>query len=246
MGKVTALFFLPGMMCDERLFSSQVSALSADFDCTVVGFDQEDSIEAYAQHVLNQLSTKRLELNTELERVVLIGLSMGGIVAMECMRQAPNQFDAVVLMDTNPLAEDPSRRRLRPPQIQRALEGELETILIDEMKPLYLAPGNQSNEQILSIVLSMAKTLGAEVFARQSKALMNRGDNTRALSNWEKPTLILCGVHDKLCPPARHRMMQRLMPHAQLVEIEEAGHLPTLEVPQLVNERLFSFIDSLN
>lgn len=179
------------------------------------------------------------------EKSVLLGLSMGGIVAMECLRQEPQLFDALILMDTNPLAEDPSRQRLRPPQIKRALDGELETILIEEMKPLYLAPANRSNEALLALVLNMAKQLGPAVFAQQSKALMNRMDSVEVLSSWNKPALIMHGKHDRLCPPERHTLMHKIMPQSELHEIPDAGHLPTLEAPVNVNDKLLSFIAAL-
>ncbi|MFT5895458.1 MAG: pimeloyl-ACP methyl ester carboxylesterase [bacterium] len=244
MGKVAKLFLLPGMMCDERLFSSQTHALSDLGECVVADFEQGDSVTDYAEQVLALvLSYKRREAKTSLN--VLAGLSMGGIVLMECMRLAPDLIDAVILMDTNPFAEDPSRRLLRQPQIQRVLDGELETILIEEMKPLYLAPVNRSNEALLSIVLDMARKLGPDVFAQQSHALMNRRDNSETLSSWRKPALILYGAHDHLCPKERHVQMHQLMPQSSLVEIVDAGHLPTMEMPAAVNESLRSFVNSL-
>lgn len=231
-------------MCDDRLFSSQVQALAGEYRCTVVPFHDGDSIEAYARAVLHTIRLDRSSAKIS-GKTVVAGLSMGGIVAMQCMRQAPLLIDAVVLMDTNPLAELPTRRALRLPQIKRVLDGELESVLIEEMKPLYLAPANQSDNDILTLVLNMAQELGADVFARQSKAIMNRRDQTSALSQWSKPALILYGAHDHLCPPERHVMMHELMPQASLVMVPDAGHLPTLESPQRVNDALRAFIERL-
>ncbi len=245
MGQVVTLYFLPGMMCDERLFSSQITALSRHYTCRVVEFNTGDSIEQYARLVIDSRLQHAGESVAD-SKSVLVGLSMGGIVAMECLRQAPHLFDALILMDTNPLAEDPSRKRLRPPQIKRALDGELETILIEEMKPLYLAPANRSNETLLALVLNMAKQLGPEVFAKQSKALMNRVDSSDALSAWDKPALVLHGEYDHLCPPERHTLMHALMPQSELHEIPDAGHLPTLEAPTVVNDKLFAFVEALH
>jgi pimeloyl-ACP methyl ester carboxylesterase len=245
MGKVAKLFLLPGMMCDERLFSSQVQALSELCDCIVVDFDQGDSIADYAEQVL-KLVRSHDNKSTQPRLTILAGLSMGGIVLMDCIRLAPELVDAIVLMDTNPFAEDPDRRLLRQPQIQRVLDGELETILIEEMKPLYLAPVNRSNDALLSLVLDMARQLGSEVFAKQSQALMNRRDNSEALVAWNKPALVLYGAHDHLCPKERHVRMHELMPHSSLIEIADAGHLPTLEMPSVVNEALRMFLKSLH
>jgi pimeloyl-ACP methyl ester carboxylesterase len=245
MGKVAKLFLLPGMMCDERLFSSQIQALSELCDCVVADFDHCNSITDYAEQVLELVRSHEFEA-THPTLNILAGLSMGGIVLMECIRLAPELIDAIVLMDTNPFAEDPDRRLLRQPQIQRVLDGELETILIEEMKPLYLAPVNRSNDALLCLVLDMARKLGPVVFAEQSQALMNRRDNSETLSAWEKPALIIYGAHDQLCPKERHVRMHELMPQSSLVEIADAGHLPTLEMPNVVNESLRCFLKSLH
>jgi pimeloyl-ACP methyl ester carboxylesterase len=213
-------------------------------ECVVADFKQGDSVADYAEHVLELVrSYEGKGAKTSLN--ILVGLSMGGIVLMECMRLAPDVIDAVVLMDTNPCAQDPSRRLLRQPQIQRALDGELETILIEEMKPLYLAPANRSNDALLSMVLDMACELGSEVFAKQSQALMNRRDNSEALSSWKKPARILYGAQDHLCPKERHVQMHELMPQSLLIELADAGHLPTMETPIAVNDSLRSFVTSL-
>jgi len=146
-----------------------------------------------------------------------------------------------VLIDTNHLAESPERREARVPQIARALAGELDTVLIDEMKPLYLAPANREDEALLALVLDMALTLGPDVFAAQSNALAARRDYTAVLDAWREPTLLLCGEHDALCPPFRHRDMQVLMPQAELVVLPDAGHLPTLETPETLGPVLERF-----
>lgn len=232
--------FLPGMMCDERLFAAQLGAFGDVASCRCAPLDGSDRIETLAVSALAGAAG-----NGDAP-LVLVGLSMGGIVAMECLRAAPERVAAVVLMDTNPLAEGPERRRLRPPQIERALGGELDRILVEEMKPLYLAPENRDDESILSLVLTMARELGPVVFARQSRALMARRDYTATLRAWRGPTLILHGEHDALCPPERHELMHELVEDSELVSIAGAGHLPTLEAPAAVNAELRRFLGALD
>ena len=82
--------------------------------------------------------------------------------------------------------------------------------------------------------MDMALSLGTDVFINQSHALRARQDYSDVLRRVACPTLILCGRHDVLCPPERHHAMQDMIPHARLVIIDEAGHLPTLEVPEKV------------
>ena len=158
--------FLPGMMCDERLFALQLQrAPGAPEDALerlCVAFGARDSIEGMASDALALVGDAP---------AVLVGLSMGGIVAMECLRRRPDLVRALVLMDTNHLAESPERREARVPQIARALAGELDAVLVEEMKPLYLAPANRDDEALLSLVLDMARALGPDVFAAQSRAI---------------------------------------------------------------------------
>jgi pimeloyl-ACP methyl ester carboxylesterase len=163
-------------------------------------------------------------------RFALAGLSMGGIVAMEVLAQAPDRVDRLALLDTNPRAEAPEVQARRGPQIERALSGGLRAVIRDEMKPNYLADG-PDRQAILDLCMDMALSLGSRVFARQSRALRDRPDQTATLAAFRGPALVLMGAEDRLCPRDRHDQMHALMPQSRLVIIDGAGHLPTLERP---------------
>ena len=163
-------------------------------------------------------------------RFALAGLSMGGIVAMEILRQAPDMVARLALLDTNPKAELPEVAAAREPQIALVKAGRLEDVMRDEMKPRYLAPGPRRLE-VLNTVMDMAKALGPDVFVSQSRALMRRPDSEETLRALDCPTLVLCGSHDTVCPVSRHEFMAEIIPNATLEIIEDAGHLPTLEMP---------------
>lgn len=227
-------------MCDERVFEKQIQHLVTHEVVTisVASFATGKSMQDYAHTVHRSLR------NRAGTRVYLVGLSMGGIIAMQCMKDFPSEIAGVVLMDTNPLAESAERKALRSPQIARALAGELDSILIEEMKPQYLAPANQQNDEILSLVLAMARDLGPAVFSNQSEALMRRADYTGVLRSWNKPALILCGRHDCLCPVERHEMMHSMIQGSVLKVMDDAGHLPTLETAQRVNTCIEDFVIS--
>ncbi len=214
------LVLLPGMMCDARLFGPQIAELSADTAVMVAPITQGERIEEIASGLLDQLP----------KRFALAGLSMGGIVAMELLRRAPDRITRIALMDTNPLAETPVNAANREPQIVKARSGRMLEVMRDEMKPNYLAPGPYRGE-VLELVMDMAETLGPEVFIRQSRALQRRKDQQGTLRRCKVPTLVLCGAHDALCPVKRHTFMAELIPFAKLVVLEDAGHLPTLEQP---------------
>lgn len=163
-------------------------------------------------------------------RFALAGLSMGGILAMEMLAQAPERVERLALLDTNPRAELPEVQARREPQIARALAGGLDRVMRDEMKPNYLAAG-PGKQAVLDLCMTMALDLGPQVFALQSRALRDRADRQATLAAFEGPALVLMGAEDRLCPRERHDLMHALMPQSRLVIVDGAGHLPPLEQP---------------
>lgn len=225
------IVFLPGMMCDARLFGPQLAAMSSSHAVMVAPITQGERIEEIASGLLDLLPKK----------FALVGLSMGGIVAMEILRRAPDRITRLCLMDTNPLAETPQIAAMREPQIVGAKTGRLMEIMRDEMKPNYLAPG-PARDDVMALVMEMAHTLGPDVFVRQSRALQRRRDQQGTLRKIKVPTLIMCGEHDALCPVRRHTFMAELIPNARLHVIDRAGHLPTLETPNEVIDQLYEWM----
>lgn len=221
------LVLIPGLMCDARLFGPQIEVFSRDTAVMVAPVTQGERIEEIASDVLSAAPAK----------FALAGLSMGGIVAMEVLRRAPERVTRVALMDTNCLAETPQIAAAREPQIIKARSGRLEDVMRDEMKPAYLAPGPRRIE-VLNLVMDMAMGLGPEVFVRQSRALQRRRDHQSTLRKIRQPALVLCGEHDALCPVKRHQFMAELIPFAELSIIPDAGHLPTLEQPEATSQAL--------
>lgn len=227
---MTPLVLIPGMMCDARMWGG----LPAQLHPRAVGHilpTDADTIQALAAKVLQQAPT----------RFALAGLSMGGIVAMEVLRQAPERVERLALLDTNPRAETAEAQARRAPQIARALSGDLAGVLRDEMKPNYLFPGAE-RDNILDLCMDMALALGPEVFARQSVALRDRPDQQATLAAFKGPALVLMGEGDKLCPRDRHDLMHALMPQSQLAIIKGAAHLPTLEQPAQTTAELLRWL----
>jgi pimeloyl-ACP methyl ester carboxylesterase len=229
---MTPLVLIPGMMCDARLWSPQIDALSGRRALHLAPIADHDSMETLAAHIL---------ANAPL-RFALAGLSMGGIVAMEMLRQAPARIARLALLDTNPRAEIEEIRAGREPQIAKALDGRLDSVMRDEMKPNYLADG-PDRTAILDLCMEMALALGPEVFARQSRALAARSDQQATLAAYRGPTLILMGEEDRLCPRDRHELMHDLIPGSRLAIIPGAGHLPTLEQPEKTNAELIRWLE---
>jgi len=216
---MTPLVLIPGMMCDDRMWSDITSVVS-DRMVIHAPITKADTVKELAALILGDAPPL----------FALAGLSMGGIVAMELVRQAPDRVERLALLDTNPRAEAPEVAARRQGQIDRVLAGNLAAVMRDELKPGYLAPGPQ-NTAVLDLCLDMALGLGPDVFARQSVALRDRLDQQDTLARFRRPALVLMGEHDRLCPRDRHDLMLRLMPQARLAIIPGAGHLPTLEQP---------------
>lgn len=228
------LLLLPGMMCDARLFAPQLAAIH-DRAIMVSPIAAADTTAELA----------RLVLEAAPQRFALAGLSMGGIVAMEMMAQAPERIGGLCLMDTNPKAESDAVARSREPQIARVREGELRTVMRDEMKPNYLADGPNIGA-ILDTCMAMAETMGPVAFVRQSRALQTRADRQEVLAGVTVPSLILCGREDTLCPLHRHQLMQGLIEGAELVVVEGAGHLPTLEQPDVTTRAIQAWLERVD
>ncbi|WDR03891.1 alpha/beta hydrolase [Devosia algicola] len=227
------LVLVPGMMCDHRLFTPQIAAFADSLDIIVADISGADSIEALARSVLEQSGSGPF---------ALAGLSMGAIVAMEVLRQAPNRVERLALLDCNYRAELPERAARRTGEMARAQSGELEQMIAEQVAPSYFTVPGKSEPRLTSLVLDMALSLGPAVFVRQSLAVRGRADQSQTLGQSKVPTLILCGEYDRVCPPEMHEDLHGLMTNASLVKISNAGHLPTLDQPLETNSALSEWI----
>jgi len=225
------LVLLPGMMCDARVFEPQIRALSSRVPVMVAPLLGGERIEDIALHLLHQLP----------QRFALAGLAMGGNVAMEILRRAPERVSRLCLMSTSPLSDTPAQAANREPMIIGARTGRMEDVLRQNMMPEYLAPGPQRIE-ILNQVHQMGMELGEALFVSQTRALQRRRDQQGTMRKCKVPTLILCGEYDQLTPVKRHEFLAELIPDATLKIVTAAGHLPTLERPDVVNRVLAEWL----
>ena len=215
---MTPLLLIPGMMCDARMWGNLPAALPCPVHHRLP--TGADTVEALAGQILRDAPP----------RFALAGLSMGGIVAMEVLRQAPARITRIALLDTNPLAETAQVQARRQPQIASVQSGGLATVMREEMKPNYLAESPRK-PAILDLCMDMALSLGPHVFIQQSRALATRPDQTATLAAFHGPALVLMGEEDRLCPRPRHDLMHALMPQSRLVIVDQSAHLPPLENP---------------
>ncbi len=216
---------VPGMMCNERIFSPQIEELSKNLEVTVADISNFSSVSELASDVLKKAP----------KSFSLLGHSMGGIVAMEIYSQEPKRIEKLILMDTNPKAELDEVKLKREPQIREVNKGKLLEVMRDEMKPNYLAE-SENKRSVLNVCMDMALTLGPDVFINQSRALQTRADQQNTIQSIKIPVLIMCGSEDKLCPVERHEMMHNMISDSDLIIINNAGHMPTLEQPRETTE----------
>lgn len=225
------LVLLPGLMCDARVFWPQIAELSAKVAVTAAPVTQGERIEEIASGLLDQLPAK----------FALAGLGMGGSVALEILRRAPDRITRIALIDTSPLAETPQAAAAREMLIVKARSGRITDVIRAEVQPTYLAPGPE-RAAVMDIVLDMADTLGPDIYVRQARAMQRCKDQQAVLRKCKVPTLVMCGEFDKINPVKRHSFMAELIPNATLVVIEGAGHLPTLEQPEATTAALRNWL----
>lgn len=218
------LLFLPGLLCDARLWRDQVAAFP---DAVVADLTQDDSVDAIAERALSQIHG----------RFALCGLSMGGYVALAIMRIAPGRVSRLCLLDTSARADTPDQSRRRRGLMAMTRTNRFRGVT-PRLLPQLLHPDHLANAALCQDVLDMAERVGRDAFLRQQQAILSRPDSLALLPAITVPTLVGAGDHDALTPPALAREIAGLIPNAALRLVSEAGHLPPMEQPDAVNEML--------
>lgn len=219
---------IPGNMCDERIWSGSIrAALPGAVAADTTG---DDTITAMAARALSATEGP----------LIPIGFSMGAIVALEMARQSPDRILGAVLIGVNAGADLPERAAHRPIQQAAVRWGGLERILVDELKPNYLAAERRGDRSLLELLRQMGLELGAGAFIRQSEALRTRADLTPVLAALDVPIALLCGEEDALCPPAWHHRWHAIARRSTLTIVPGAGHMLPLEAPQAVLSAILS------
>lgn len=223
---------IPGLMSDARLFLHQITHLARRRAVMVALPMPGVTVEEMSQAVLAAAPA----------RFALVGLGLGGDVALDVIRRGLDRVARVALMSTDPLAETPQAAAAREARLVTARSGRLAQAMTDEIPATALAVG-PGRAGILAQVAEMALSLGADVFVTQSRALHRRPDQQKTLRRAMLPALILAGAQDTLVPLRRQEFVAGLMPFAKLQVIEDAGHLPPLEQPEAVTEALEAFLN---
>jgi len=227
MPDAVSVLLLPGLLCSPRLYQEQLPALWRFGPVTIADNTRADSISGIARQILAVAPP----------RFALAGLSMGGYLAFEIMRQEPARVSRLALLDTSARPDTPERSRARRRQMTLARSGRLEEV-VDGLLPLLLHRSHLEDPGLRRIVHLMAQETGVEGFLRQQEAIIGRPDSRPALAAIRCPTLVVVGDGDALIPPEHSEEIVRGIPDAKLVQVPGAGHLPTLERPALVTRLL--------
>ncbi len=225
------IVLVPGLNCSARLYAEQIPALWRFGPVTVADHTRDDSIAAIAHRILAAAPP----------RFALAGLSMGGYIALEIMRQAPQRVAKLTLLDTGARPETPEQTQGRRNRIELTKAGRFAEVA-DVQFPLLVHRMRHGDMVLKSLVRAMAEETGAEAFVRQQQAIMGRADSRPTLAAIKCPTLVLVGDGDELTPPHLSQEMVAGIAGARLVVVPDCGHLSTLERPEAVTEALVEWM----
>ena len=220
-----ALVLLPGLLCDEALWRPQIERFGDRFDIRVADLTRDDSLRGMAGRLLASAPP----------RFALAGLSMGGYVAQEILREAPGRVSRVALLDSSARPDSAEQTARRSALIKLAQTGKFKGVT-PRLLPLLIHPARLDDRDLTGVVMAMAERVGQAAFLRQQNAILTRPDGRPDLAAVGCPALVMCGAQDALTPPALSREIADAIPDATLLVVEECGHLASLEQPDTVNE----------
>lgn len=222
---------LPGLLLTERLWLAQRTHLSDIAECIVPDLSRDSTVAAMAARVLDDAPP----------RFALAGLSMGGYVALEMMRQAPERIGRLALLNTSARPDSDEQLRRRRGLIELSEKGRFKGVT-PRLLPLLIHADRQDDEGLTGPIFAMAEAVGRAGFVRQQKAIMGRVDSRPHLGAIACPTLIVCGRDDALTPVEVHQEMAMAIAGAELLVIDSCGHLPPMERPDAVNGALRAWL----
>ncbi|MBK1836183.1 alpha/beta fold hydrolase [Azospirillum sp. YIM B02556] len=221
------LILLPGMPLDAALWDHQIRHLGEVAAPQVVELSDCSSVAAMADKALREAP----------ERFAVAGLSMGGYVALEILRRAPERVERLALLDTNARPDTAEATATRREAVALARQGRYGQVIRAAL-PRLIHPDRLADETFVRSVLAQMERVGVDGYAREQEAIIGRPDSRPALAAIRCPTLVICGRQDVLTPPTLHEEMADAIPGARLVPIEDCGHLSAMEQPQAVTALL--------
>ncbi|HEY1701745.1 MAG TPA: alpha/beta hydrolase [Trebonia sp.] len=221
------IVLIPGLLCTSRLYAQQLPSLWQSGPVMVANHQHADSMAAIAGQILAAAPP----------RFALAGLSMGGYLAFEIMRQAPDRVSRLALLDTSARPDVPEKTRTRHEQVALARDGRLGEV-VDTLYQGWAGPERRDDSALRQVVRQMAADTGPEAFARQQAAIMNRPDSRPGLGAIGCPVLVAVGADDQVTTPEHAQEIADGIRGSRLVVIPGSGHLSTLEQPDAVTKTL--------
>ena len=225
------ILLVPGLRCSARLYAPQIPSLWQLGPVLIADHTRGDTIAEIARNILESAPP----------RFALVGLSMGGYIAFEMLRQATDRIARLALLDTSARPETPEQTRRRAEQIALTRTGRYQEAALLQF-PLVVHPSRHGEDSLRREYLRMAEETGAEVFLRHQQAIIARADSRPDLPSIRCPTLVLVGDGDVLTRPELSQEMAAGIRGARLVVVPECGHLSTLERPEAVTQALVRHI----
>ncbi len=223
----TNLLLIPGLLCTARLWRDQITALSDMADISIAEHRLDDNVSDIARRILADAP----------DRFALAGLSMGGYIAFELYRQAPERIERLALLDTRATEDSAEDTKRRKDLLALADQGKFNGIS-EKLMPLFIHHDRLADRKLVNDVIEMASETGKQGFVNQTKALMARQDSRELCKSINVPTMVLCGRQDVITPLHMHEEIADLIPDSDLIVVEACGHLSTMELPEAVNHAL--------
>ena len=229
------LVLLPGLACDARLWELQWPVLPSALQPVVSDAQtRHDTLETMAAAVLREHDGP----------LVLCGASMGGMVAMECVRQAPERIAGLALLGTAASPETPETHKLRSQAIEVFERGQVRELI--ELNVMFaFHPAQAADRELARRYVDRIVEAGTEQLIRQNRAVMSRPDARQHLGRYKGPALLVCGDGDKLTPPEAMREIAALLPQGELHWLRDCGHMLTMEKPAELNALLGPWLQRL-
>jgi pimeloyl-ACP methyl ester carboxylesterase len=229
----TPILLVPGLNCSPRLYAAQIPALWRLGLVVVADHRRDDTMAGIARRILA----------TAPSRFRLAGLSMGGYIALEIMRQAPARVSKLALLDTSARPETPEQTERRKTLIALAEKGRMREIM-DVLWLVMVDPSRLKESALRAEMDKMAEETGTEAFIRQQRAIIGRADSRPTLGAIACPTLMIVGASDQLTPPAHAEEIAKGIKGAKLVTLAGCGHMSPMEKPEEVTKLLVDFFAS--
>jgi len=224
---------IPGLLASARMYAGQIPQLWRAGTVMIADHTRDDSMSGIARRILSVAPA----------RFALAGLSMGGYIAFEILRQAPERIAKVALLDTSARADAPEQTAMRRAQMTLASQGRLAEV-VEQQFPRLVQRARRTDVELRQVFDLMAQEVGAAGFIRQQTAILGRADSRATLGSIRCPALVLVGEGDELTPPELAAEIAAGIPGARLTTVPQCGHMSTLEQPDEVTRALLEWLEA--